>query len=255
MSPHLQHYRVCEIEWSQSGQHMQELETISNVHRTPPFPFCNRNRFKAVIFDWDGVLVDSAENYRRSYEMVLRDAGACVTPREIYMREGQPTPQLLAALLALRQVSATETQIREMVERRRNYDAALGPREFFPGICDLLPALRASGQKLAMVTGSSRRSVELVLTPERECWFDIVITAGDVTRPKPDPQPFAFAAERLGVDPECCLVVENAPFGIQAAHLAGCRTIGICTTLGTEDLQGADWIVQDHGELARLLAS
>jgi beta-phosphoglucomutase-like phosphatase (HAD superfamily) len=79
--------------------------------------------------------------------------------------------------------------------------------------------------------------------------------ADDVTRPRPDRQPFALEAERLGVDPECCLVVENAPFGMQAAHLAGCRTSGICATPGAEDLQGAGWIVQGHDELARLLAS
>jgi beta-phosphoglucomutase-like phosphatase (HAD superfamily) len=165
----MQHYRGCEIEWSQSGQHMPELETNFNWYRTPRFPFCDRNRLEDVIFDWDGALVDSAVNYRRAYEMVLRNAGACVTPRESYIREGLPTLQLLGALRALRQISASETQIREMVECRRNYDAAVGRREFFLRICDLLPALRASGRKLTMVTGSSRRSVELVLTPEREC--------------------------------------------------------------------------------------
>lgn len=233
----------------------QDLLAICDAHSALSVPFCDRNQFQAVVFDCDGVLVDSRENYRRAYEMVLREAGANVTPREIYLREGQPTPQLLTALLSLRQISVTETQIREMVERRRVYDAAVGPREFFPGIGDVLLALRASGRKLGMVTGSSRRSVNLVLTPERSLLFDVVITADDVKRSKPDPQPFILAAERLGVDPKHCLVIENAPFGIQAAHLAGCRTIGICTTLEPEDLQEADWIVRNHDELARLLAA
>lgn len=234
---------------------MQDLPAGRDVHSAPTLPFCDRNQFQAVVVDCDGVLVDSRENYRRAYEMVLRDVGATVSPREIYLREGQPTPQLLTALLNLQQISVTETQVREMVERRRVYDAAVGPREFFPGIHELLLVLRASGRKLGMVTGSSRRSVDLVLTTERSRWFDVVITADDVKRSKPDPQPFMLAAERLGVDPKHCLVIENAPFGIKAAHQAGCRTIGICTTLEPEDLQEANWIVQNHAELVRLLAA
>ena len=237
------------------GRGTQDLQAKCDGHSPASVPFCDRNQFQAVVFDCDGVVVDSRENYLRAYEMVLSEAGVKVTPREIYLREGQPTPQLLSALLNLRRISVTETQIREMVERRRVYDAAVGPREFFPTIRDLFLTLRASGRKLGMVTGSSRRSVNLVLTPERSRWFDVVITADDVERSKPDPQPFILAAEGLAVDPKHCLVIENAPFGIKAAHLAGCRTIGICTTLEPEDLQEADWIVRNHDELARLLAA
>ena len=231
------------------------MQAKCDGHSPASVPFCERHQFQAVIFDCDGVVLDSRENYRRASEMVLSEASVKVTPREIYLREGQPTPQLLTALLNLRQISVTETQIREMVERRRVYDGEVGPRELFSTILDLLLVLRASGRKLGMVTGSSRRSVNLVLTPERGRWFDVVITADDVKRSKPDPQPFILAAERLGVDPKHCLVIENAPFGIKAARLAGCRTIAICTTLEPEDLQEADWIVRNHDELARLLAA
>jgi beta-phosphoglucomutase len=225
------------------------------IDRSPQFPVCERNQIRAVLFDCDGVLVDSRETYRRAYEMVLGEAGASVTPREIYLREGQPTAQLLAALLTRCGITITDADILEMVERRRNYDTALGGREFFPEICDLLVQLRRLAYKVVMVTGSSRRSIDMLLTPERKRWFDLVITADDVRRPKPDPQPFTLAAGRLGVAPGDCLVVENAPFGIRAAREAGCRTIGICTTLEAADLEGADWIVQDHQELVTLLGS
>ena len=120
---------------------------------------------------------------------------------------------------------------------------------------DLLARLRKLWCKLGMVTGSSRKSVDLVLTPEQEHCFDAVITADDVTRPKPDPQPFLRAAEIMGVEPSRCAVVENAPFGVRAARAAGCRVIAICTTLLPEDLREADCIVRNHRELEMLFST
>jgi beta-phosphoglucomutase len=213
------------------------------------------NDVAAVIFDWDGVLVDSSRNYYRAYELVLQEIGITTTPREIYTREGQPTPQLIATLCAARGIPITDAKVKELVQRRREYDIALGQRTFFPGILDFLARLRNSGCKLGMVTGSSRKSVELVLAPPQEQYFDAVITADDVTRPKPDPQPFLMAAEIMGVEPARCAVIENAPFGVRAARAAGCQVIAICTTLGAENLDEAHSIVRDHHELELLFST
>jgi beta-phosphoglucomutase len=209
----------------------------------------------AVIFDWDGVLVDSTRNYYRAYELVLQELGIRTTPREIYLREGQPTPQLITSLCAERGIPITPTRVQELVQRRREHDVALGPRTFYPGVWDLLHGLRKSGRKLALVTGSSRQSVQRALAPEQERFFDAVVTADDVSRPKPHPEPFGRAAEIIGVPPERCIVVENAPFGVRSARAAGCRVVAICTTLGPEELADADWVVKDHQELEALLAT
>lgn len=131
----------------------------------------------------------------------------------------------------------------------------IGGRQFFPAALSLLRKLRDSHYKLAMVTGSSRKSVELVLTPEIRNLLDVVINADDVERPKPDPQPFELAARRMGVPPTQCLAIENAPYGIQSARSAGSPTVAICTTLPREDLKSANWIVPDHTALEHLLTS
>jgi beta-phosphoglucomutase len=217
-------------------------------------PFLERHGYRALVFDWDGVLVDSGPNYYRAYEMVLQDAGVTTTPREIYLREGQPTPQVLAAILKGRGITVNEHRLSELVKRRREYDIALGERKFFNGVWALVQRMRHAGYQTGMVTGSSRKSVERVLTRDLEAAFDVVITADDVERGKPDPQSFAMAAAALGLNAAKCLVIENAPFGIQAARAAGCSVIGICTTLSSEDLTGADWIVQNHDELIALLS-
>ncbi|HVO62108.1 MAG TPA: HAD family phosphatase [Terriglobales bacterium] len=207
----------------------------------------------AVLFDWDGVLVDSSRNYFRAYELILQEVGISTTPREIYLREGQPTPQVIAAICADRGVAISDAQISALVQRRREHDRALGPRTFYPGMLSLIQHLRDSGRKLAMVTGSSRKSVEAVLTPEEAGHFDVIVTADDVSRPKPHPEPFLRAAEKLQVKPCGCLVVENAPFGVMAARAAGSRVIAICSTLPSEDLCDADWIVNSHEDLQTLL--
>lgn len=211
-------------------------------------------RFNAVIFDWDGVLVDSSRNYYRAYELVLHDLGISTTPREIYLREGQPTPEVIAALCADRGVPISREGIKAAVERRREYDVALGRRTFFPGALNLLTRLRNSNYRLAMVTGSSRKSVQLVLGTEQEKYFDAIVTADDVTRPKPDPQPFLIAAQMLRLPPQLCVVVENAPFGIRGAREAGCQVVAITTTLNCEDLVEANIIVRSHQALETLFS-
>jgi beta-phosphoglucomutase len=218
------------------------------------FPFCEANGFRALIFDWDGVLLDSGSAYYYGYERVLQEAGITTTPREIFLREGQPTGQLLAHIFSNRRILVSESMLKAMVERRREYQSAIGC-EFFPEIWKVLSELRDAGYQLGIVTGSWRKSVEMALTKALEARFDVVITADDVKHPKPDPEPFRDAAAKLALPPAQCLVVENAPFGIETAHAAGCSAIAICTTLSSEDLQEADWIVPDHGALEVLLRS
>lgn len=216
---------------------------------------CALSDVAAVIFDWDGVLVDSGQNYYRAYELVLKELGITITPREIYLREGQPTPELIASLCAERGMTISDAEARQFAQRRREYDLALGQRAFFPGVWEFLDYLRGAGCKLAMVTGSSRKSVDLVLLPEQRRHFEAVVTADDVTRPKPDPQPFLLAARMMGVESSRCAVVENAPYGVRAARAAGCLVIAICTTLTAEDLCEADCVVADHRELESLFSA
>ncbi len=217
------------------------------------FPLCEANAIRALAFDCDGVLLDSGRTYYLAYEQVLREAGALVSPREVYLREGQPTPDVLRAILETRGLSCDPAAIRAMVERRREYQSEIGGRDFFPTAWLLLARLRQAGYKIAMVTGSSRKSIDTILTPELRLALDAVITADDVEHPKPAPQPFEYAARAMGVGTAHCLAIENAPYGVQSAKTAGCPVIAMCTTLSAEDLREADWIVQDHAGLEALL--
>ena len=206
-----------------------------------------------VLWDWDGVLVDSRRNFYEAYERVLREEGIVTTPREIFLREGEPTPILLRAIFNRHHIGVDDEKIRQLVVRRREYDIGMGERKIFSTVPRLLRRLRDSGCRNGLVTGSSKKSLHKVLGPEQAQWFDVIVTADDVEHGKPDPEPFLSAIETLQAEPKACLVTENAPFGIQAAHAAGCAEIAICSTLSKEDLNEADWVVQDHDELEALL--
>jgi beta-phosphoglucomutase len=219
------------------------------------FSFCRRQGIRAVIFDWDGVVVDSGQASVEAYQRIFREVGIELDQRAIRLREGQPTPELITSLLKQQGSSVTADELRSMVERRRSYDLESGKRRIFPSMFDLIHRLRGAGFQTAVVTGSSRPSLSRLLTPGLASDLDVLVCAGDVKRPKPDPEPFLLAASRLQISPAQCVVVENAPFGIQAALSAGCRVIGLCTTLSEEDLNGAHWIVRNHAELERLLSS
>ncbi len=219
------------------------------------FPFCQRNGFQALLFDWDGVVVNSGADYFRAYELALEPEGLKLTPREVFIREGRRTGEVIAALFADRGISLTPAKLNELIARRKVLYEKTARRLFFDGIWELVGALRVSGYKLGLVTGSSRQHDVLPLTPERERQFDVVVTADDIRLPKPDPEPFEVAIRKLGSQPAECLVIENAPCGIESAHRAGCRVIALGTTLSAEDLRDADWVVAGHRELEALLAS
>jgi beta-phosphoglucomutase len=206
-----------------------------------------------VLWDWDGVLADSGYNFYDAYEMVLRDEGIVTNPREIYLREGEPTPRLLRAVFDRHNVPIDDARIKELVVRRREYDAGLAERRLFPSVPRLVHRLRQTGCRMVIVTGSSKKSVERLLTQDAGPMVRCLITADDVLRGKPDPEPFLLAARALKIEPEKCIVIENAPFGIEAANSAGCAVAAVCTTLSKEDLGQANWIVNDHEELERVL--
>lgn len=219
----------------------------------PVFPFLERNNFRALLFDWDGVLVDSGDDYYRAYELALEPEGIRLSRREIMLREGRRTSEVISTVYADRGITLPKAKLDELVARRLEFYKKTSRAIFFDGIWALIGALRRAGYKLGIVTGSSRIHDVLPLSSENERLFDAVVTADDIQHPKPDPQPFQVACRRIGIAAANALVVENAPLGIESAHRAGCHAVAICTTLTREDLREADWIVANHRDFESLL--
>ena len=106
--------------------------------------------------------------------------------------------------------------------------------------------------KVALVTACALKNMQHCLNPEEQAHFDFIITGDEVPRAKPFPDPYLMAARQLGLRPEECVVVENAPLGIEAARNAGMRCVAIETTLGKEYLKSADHVLPNVAALLSL---
>jgi len=182
----------------------------------------------AVIFDVDGVLVDSSRAHFLSWQRLGEETGLRMTEEQFWQTFGRTSREIIAELWSDRQF--TEEQIRQIdVRKEALYREILA--EDFPameGAADLIKALRSAGVALAVGSSGPPENVALVLEKLGvTSLFDAVITGRDVTRGKPDPQVFLLAAERMRVEPSRCAVIEDSPAGIAAAKIAGMTSIAL----------------------------
>ncbi|MEY3246390.1 MAG: beta-phosphoglucomutase [Bacteroidota bacterium] len=186
---------------------------------------------KAVIFDLDGVLVDTARYHDQAWEELATGFGYALTEADRHALKGRSRADSLEYILEQagwedadpaqksRWLQAKNARYLELVEELTPHDAAEGAQ-------DLLGHLREAGIKLAL--GSASQNATKVLSKiGMEGAFDSVVDGTRTTRSKPDPQVFEMAASDLGLEPKDCIVIEDAQAGIQAALAGGFRTIGL----------------------------
>jgi beta-phosphoglucomutase len=183
---------------------------------------------RAVLWDLDGTLVDSAELHWLSWRDTLAAEGHAITYQQFLDTFGQKNDRILpgwlgddASVERIRQVG----DAKEAAYRRLVQDRGLTP---LPGAAEWLRILHAAGWRQAIASSAPRANVGVmlrVLGVETE--LDAIVSAEDVTAGKPDPQVFLRAAAAVGVPPGRCVVVEDAPAGIEAARRAGIKAIGV----------------------------
>ena len=199
----------------------------------------------AVIFDMDGVLIDSYHAHFKSWQAMAGEAGLTFTEQQFDATFGRTSREIIAGLWKDRRLS--EDQIRTLDDRKEAVFREILRADFpaMPGAAELLQSLHDAGFALALGSSGPPENVELALDRlgSRSLW-GAVVTGSDVTRGKPDPQVFLLAAERLGIAPAQCAVVEDAPAGVAAAKTAGMAAIGLASTGRTRAmLSQADLVV------------
>lgn len=202
---------------------------------------------KAIIFDVDGVLVDSMRFQADAWVEVFREIGISIKREDIYELEGSNNKRLIESIFEKVGKEPEPWHLEQLPEKKLealNFDQ-IKP---FKGILDCLKELKRYF-KLAMVSGSHADTVNKVVSKFFSNYFDVVITGSDLDRGKPDPDPYLEALEKLDLTKNECIVVENAPLGVTAAKRAGLYCVAVASMLKPEELQHADLVFNDHSAL------
>ncbi|GHC82652.1 HAD family hydrolase [Streptomyces flavofungini] len=190
----------------------------------------------ALLFDNDGTLISSMESVRRCWTRWAQEYGITAADFAEVELHGRPAVEIVADLLPADLVEEAVARIEEL-----EVSDVAGGVLALPGTLDLLAALPP--ERWAVVTSATRRLAEARLA-EVGIRPKTLIAADDITRGKPDPEPFLLAARVLGVDPARCVVFEDAPAGLTAGRAAGMTTVALTTTHGVGELS-ADVVVKD----------
>lgn len=181
---------------------------------------------RAVLLDMDGTLIDSEPIWFDTEVAVLAAHGYRLGPEHRQHVMGKPAPVSTAYLLRVSGVPLTAAELDVLitdavVERLRE------GVDLMPGAKQLLTELDAAGVPAALVSASTRRIVDASLGSIGPEHFAYTVSGDDVTRNKPNPDPYLRAADLIGVDPEHCVVIEDTPTGAAAGLAAGCLVVGV----------------------------
>ena len=211
---------------------------------------------KAVLFDMDGVLYDSMPNHARSWHQSMAGFGIDMPEAEAYKYEGMrgvETIKLKVREQLHREISDEEAQ-RMYAEKSRLF--SLCPQaKIMDGVVELQRMIKGDGLKIVVVTGSGQHSLLEKLADDFRGLVsaDLIVSSFDVSRGKPDPEPYLLGLERAGVQPWEALVVENAPLGVEAGAAAKVFTVAVNTgPIPPEVLtrSGADLVLPSMAALA-----
>ena len=189
-------------------------------------------RLRAVLFDMDGVLYNSMPYHASAWHRAMAQFGYDLPEEEVYMHEGR-TGTSTVNLVSRREhgVEVSDERVEEIYKVKSKFFNEFPPAEPMPGALSLLRQLKEQGLKILIVTGSGQRSLLDKLNVDYPDIFrrELMVTAFDVMRGKPDPEPYLMGLQKGELHPDECIVVENAPLGVRAAKAAGIFTIAVNT--------------------------
>ena len=201
------------------------------------------SRLEAVIWDMDGVIVDSAPYHFKAWQETFQQRGVKFTEEDFKRNFGQRNDTIIRKTLG-EGVSPSEVDIIAS-EKEKSYRRKVAQNiKALPGAIELMKLLTESGVKMAIASSSPMENIRLIIKGLGiEGCFQAIVWGREVAEGKPSPQVFLLAAEKLGLDPHNCLVVEDAVAGVAAAKRAGMKCLAVTNTHPATSLKEADLIV------------
>lgn len=207
---------------------------------------------KAVIFDMDGVLMDSQPYHFKADIDTMAEYGVIKDQKFYESFAGTLTADRMRTL---KEMFGLDVPVEEMTIKRENMILdIMGKEDIKPvsGIPEFLKSIKEKGLTTAVASSSDYKLINLILDRLKIAqYFDSITSGSDVKRGKPSPDVFLLAAERIGIEPAECLVVEDSENGVKAAKAAGMKALGyINPTSGKQDLSLADFITDDFKKIS-----
>jgi beta-phosphoglucomutase len=185
---------------------------------------------KALIFDLDGVIVDTAHYHFIAWQRLAKELGITFTEKENERLKGVSRMRSLEIILEIGGISLSPEKMEELATQKNawfvEYIEAIKPEEIFPGVKEMILKLRDKGYKIALASSSKNAETVIRLLKIKDL-FDTVVDGTMIAHTKPDPEIFLLAASRLGIDPSQCVVFEDAEAGVEAALAAGMKCVGV----------------------------
>jgi HAD superfamily hydrolase (TIGR01509 family) len=215
-----------------------------------------KSKAKAFIFDLDGVIIDSLPNYCYAWRESFKQYDIYITADEVYLREGEKKDEMVRNIyIKYKNHEPNSCMIKRIIENEEEIYQNLPIPKATPCIYEFLRDLDMKKVKLAMVTGSSRQTVDRFRLPLKQIFnnFSIIVTGDDTTKGKPNPDPYLTAVRLLDMPSDNCCAIENSPLGIKSALNAklACVAIKGSSPLSENLLKsaGAHYIFKDINEL------
>jgi len=205
----------------------------------------------AAIFDMDGTLIDNTPYHFKSWQALFKKYNKGEVTKERYYTEfsGVPVLETIRAVFGFDHSEAELEKLRDEKEElyRQEYAPYVAP---INGLVDFLNGLKNAGVKMAMATSATVADVDFILEhiPIRKD-FDEIVNTAMVSRPKPNPDIFLKAAEKLNTPPSQCIVFEDSFAGIRAGKDAGMKVVAITTAHKADTLHNADLVIDDYSDL------
>ena len=186
----------------------------------------------AILFDMDGVLYDSMPNHSKAWSQAMERFGMHMSPHDVYMNEGATGHDTVVRIsLRDRGYEASDQEIDDIYGYKANLFRSMPEARVMPGAQEVFRKAAAAGLKILIVTGSGQKNLIERVQKDFEGYItrDRMVTAFEVKRGKPFPDPYLKGLQIAGVKAADAVVVENAPLGIRAAVAAGIDTIAVNT--------------------------
>ncbi|MDX2118490.1 MAG: HAD family phosphatase [Planctomycetota bacterium] len=209
---------------------------------------------RAIVFDFDGVIVDSEPLHELALLHAVNQMGMDFSSERYWSHYiGFDDRDAFRAICADNAKDPASLDYQLFCDlKKQNIEKAInrGEPATYPGVKELVNAAAEAGVPMAICSGARRHEIVPILRNHRlDGFFQTIVAADDVPRSKPDPTGYRMACERLGVEPRSCVAIEDTPTGAKAAWDAGMRVVAVCHSVSVTDFDNVSRIVEKIGDV------